>query len=267
MTGTIQPDLNPTALVTGASVGIGYELAKCFAEDGYNLILVSRDKDRLTEVARELEQAHGIKVAILVRDLAEPRASDSIAQDLQKASVDIDVLVNNAGFALHGSFVDAPIEDILNMTQLHMTAVAHMSRLLLPGMIARGRGKILNVASTAAFQSGPFMAVYYATKAFVLSFSEAIATELEGTGVTVTALCPGSTRTEFQKRAGIELLRAVGGVLLMDAPTVARIGYKGLMKNKAVVIPGFKNRFLVSCVRFLPRAFTRKVVRFLNEKR
>ena len=257
-----------TALVTGASAGIGYELARLFALGGYDLVLVSRDKAKLEEVAAELEATYDITGVALSKDLTVPVAPEEILQELQRHSIDIDVLVNNAGFGTHGPFHESDMEKELSMIRLNVNALAHLTRLFLPQMVDRGSGKILNVTSTAAFQPGPLMAVYYATKAFVLSFSEAIASELKGTGVTVTALCPGPTRTGFQKRAGAEHTRLAGAGLMMEASTVAKTGYRGLMKNKRVVIPGLKNRLLAALsARFFPRGVVLKVVTVLNRNR
>ena len=254
-----------TALVTGASVGIGYELARLFALDGYDLVLVSRDKAKLQEAAAELESACNITGVVLSKDLTLPDAPEEIFQELQRLSIDINVLVNNAGFGTHGRFHRSDMGKELGMIRLNVNALVNLTRLFLPQMVARGRGRILNVASTAAFQPGPLMAVYYATKAFVLSFSEAVASELKGTGVTVTALCPGPTRTEFQRRAGDEHTRLSRAGLTMEASTVARIGYRGLMKNKRVVIPGAGNRLFAVLGRVFPRGLVLKVVTALNK--
>src|SRR6202790_2259799 len=193
-----------TALITGASGGIGYELAKLFARDHYNLVLVARSAERLRRVAEELQGRSGVAVKTVALDLAEASAPRSLFDQLQREGVAVDVLVNNAGFGSIGEFASIAEEEILGQISLNITAVTHLTRLFLPAMLARRHGKIMNVASTAAFQPGPLMAVYYATKAYVLSFSEALANETGGSGVTVTAVCPGPTATAFQKRAGME---------------------------------------------------------------
>ena len=192
-----------TALVTGASSGIGEELAKLAAADGCNLVLVARRQERLDALARDLSVAHGVSARVITADLANRAAPRRIAEELTKGRLTIDILVNNAGLGIYGPFWERELGKELEVVQVNVVALTELTGLLLPGMISRKRGRILNVASTAAFQPGPWMAVYYATKAYVLSFSEAIAEELKGTGVTVTALCPGPTITEFQGAAGV----------------------------------------------------------------
>jgi len=254
-----------TALITGASTGIGYELSKVFAREGYHLVLVARNEQKLQELAKELSKPAGISVKVIAMDLSNPSAADELFATLQRESVDVDVLVNNAGFATYGPFAESAPHSQIVMMNLNMVTLTHLTRLFLPGMIQRHDGKIMNVSSTAAFQPGPLMAVYYATKAYVLFFSEALANELEGTGVTVSALCPGPTTTEFQKRAQMDGVRLVRSGL-MDAATVAEAGYRGLMKNKPVVIPGFKNSFLAFTVRFVPRKMAVRITRKLQSR-
>ncbi len=257
----------PTALVTGASSGIGLELATLLARDRHELVLVARRRDRLEAIASGLREEFGVAVTVLATDLADPAAPDSIARQLTERSLPIDTLINNAGFGAHGFFAKTPPEVDAEMIRVNVMALTHLTRLLLPGMLERRRGRILNVASTAAFQPGPFMAVYYATKAYVLSFSEALANETAGTGVTVTALCPGPTVTDFQRRAGVAKTLLFRGPLLMDAPTVARAGYDGMMRGKRVVIPGVANRFLVQALRITPRRLATAVARRIQESR
>ena len=187
-----------TALITGASSGIGLELAKLFARDGYELVLVARRVERLEELGRELTQRHGVRCHTISVDLAQPDAAAEIVRRLEGAGPAVDVLVNNAGFGVLGPLATTEPETAGRMIRVNIEALTQLTRALLPGMLARRRGRILNVASTAGFAPGPLMAVYYATKAYVISFSEALAEELRGTGVTVTVLCPGPTRTEFQ---------------------------------------------------------------------
>lgn len=254
-----------TVLVTGASSGIGYELAQRFAQDHYNLVLVARNGQKLTDLANRLRSAFGISVKVLPKDLSIAWAPDEIFMELQQALIPIDILVNNAGFGNCGAFRETSLSKELEMMQLNMVALTHLTKLFLKEMIKKGEGKILNVASTAAFQPGPLMAVYYATKAYVLSFSEALAEELRGTGVTVTCLCPGTTQSEFQKNANMEGVRLVQGKL-MDAKTVAVAGYQGAMKNKRIVIPGFSNRFLVFLVRLSPRSWVTRVIKFIQKR-
>ena len=254
-----------TTLLTGASGGIGYELAKLFARDHHNLVLVARSADKLRQLASDLEKAHGTRSLILATDLTEPGASAYVLDQTTRADLQVDVLVNNAGFGQYGMFADNDLEECLRQIQLNVTTLTHLTHLYLPAMIARKTGRILNVASTAAFQPGPLMAVYFATKAYVLHFSEALANELRGSGVTVTCLCPGATATEFHKRAN-----ATGQRLLkfgaMDARTVAEDGYRALMAGKPVVISGFKNWLLAQSVRFSPRRLVTAIARKAQEQ-
>ncbi len=258
--------MNETVLITGASSGIGLELAKVFASHQYNLVLVARTKDKMLLLKNELEHDYGISVQVLMKDLSLPNSPDEIFAELQQAAIEIGILVNNAGFGSFGPFVDSDIQNQLEMIQLNITGLTQLTKLALPRMVANRKGKILNVASTAAFQPGPLMAVYYATKAYVLSFSEALANELQDQGITVTALCPGPTRTGFEQRANLEQSKLFQKSV-MDAHRVAKLGYRGLMSNKKVVIPGFKNRVLASSVRFTPRNIVTKFVRSMQNKK
>lgn len=249
------------ALITGASGGIGLELAKLFAADDYDLVLVARSADKLEQIAADFRAKNGVEVQVLAKDLG---AAGS-AQDVFAAVGACDVLVNNAGFATYGKFADSHLEDERNELQLNIVTLTELTRLFLPGMIASKWGRILNVASTAGFQPGPLMAVYYASKAYVLSFSEAIADELLGTGVSVTCLAPGATETGFQERAkmgDVPLFKAA----VADASSVAKAGYSALMKGKSLVIPGLKNRALAFSVRFAPRALITKISRAVIER-
>ncbi|HKA36802.1 MAG TPA: SDR family oxidoreductase [Thermoanaerobaculia bacterium] len=255
-----------TALITGASSGIGLELAKLAAADGCNLVLISRRQDRLESLARNLSVAHGVSARVLTADLANPKASERIAETLDKERVTVDVLVNNAGLGLYGPFSKSDLQRQLEVLQVNVIALTALTHRLLPAMIERRRGRILNVASTAAFQPGPYMAVYYATKAYVLSFSEAIAEELKGTGVTVTALCPGPTTTEFQDVAGVDAA-LFPKPLVMDAPEVARAGWAGAKRSKRVVIPGLGNKLIKETVRFSPRGLVTAAAGRLQKKR
>lgn len=243
---------NQTALITGASSGIGYALAKLFARDGYHLVLVARDRVALQRVAEELTRAHGVPAMVLAEDLSDPSAPDRIVAHLRRLGVPISVLVNNAGFGMRGFFAEIPWESHAQMMQVNMMALVHFTRLVLPEMRRRGNGRILNVSSTAAFQPGPLMAVYYATKAFVLFFSQAVGYELRHSGVTVTTLCPSLTNTQFPRRAGVEhtLLMRAG---LLNVEDVAIAAYRALHRGQALVVPGLRNRFLAGLVRILPR--------------
>ncbi|HZV12640.1 MAG TPA: SDR family oxidoreductase [Candidatus Kapabacteria bacterium] len=258
--------MKQTALITGASSGIGYELAKLFARDGYDLILIARGEERLRSVAEELANQYKVKTKAIAKDLSLLSSSAEIYEQLTKEDIEIDVLINDAGFATFGPFAETELYAELDVIQVNITTLTQLTKLFLDGMVRRNRGRILNVASTAGFQPGPLMAIYYASKAYVISFSEALANELRGTDITVTALCPGPTRTGFQKRANMEDSKLSQGVI-MDAATVARIGYKGLMKGKTIVIPGFKNKLLALSVRLSPRKMVTDVVRRMQELR
>ncbi len=253
-----------TVLVTGASSGIGKELSRCFARDGSRLVLVARRSDALESLAAELRQASGIEAVVVAADLARPDAAARVLSQIERDGLEADVLVNNAGFGAQGLFAQLPLDRQIEMVQLNVTTLTHLTRLFLPGMIARRRGGILNVASTAAFQPGPHMAVYYASKAFVLSFSEALSEELSGTGVTATALCPGPTATGFGEAARMRrtpLFR----LLTMSASSVAKAGHRGFRRGRAVVIPGVRNRVLTFSVRLVPRWLSRRIVGAMNK--
>jgi short-subunit dehydrogenase len=272
------PAPTKTALITGASFGIGLELARIFAREGYNLVLVARSADKLRQLASALEKAHGARSLILAVDLTEPGAPAYVLDQTTRADIQVDVLVNNAGFGQYGLFADNDLEECLRQIQLNVTTLTHLTRLYLPAMIERAKIEttterksggilegILNVASTAAFQPGPLMAVYFATKAYVLHFSEALANELNGSGVTVTALCPGATATEFHKRANATRMNLLK-FGAMDARTVAEDGYRALMTGKPVVISGFKNWLLAQSVRFSPRRIVTAIARKTQEE-
>jgi short-subunit dehydrogenase len=257
-------DQKRTALITGASGGIGYELAKLLAKDGYDLVLVARSGDKLAQLAGEFEHQFGISARFIPLDVATAPAAQFLFDQLLRERVIIDVLVNNAGYGKLGAFDEIPLEESLGQIQLNVTALTHLTKLFLGPMLERKSGKILNVASTAGFQPGPLMAVYYATKAYVISFSEALANELQGSGVTITCLCPGATDTGFQKRAGTEETRLFRTMRPMDASAVARHGYQALMKGKPLVISGFRNWLLAESLRVSPRklvtAISRKIL-------
>ncbi|MGZ4112810.1 MAG: SDR family NAD(P)-dependent oxidoreductase [Tumebacillaceae bacterium] len=258
--------MKQTALVTGASNGIGYELAKLLAKDGYNLVLVARSESKLQQLAQDLHAQHGVAVKVIAKDLGLATAPEEIFAELQAAQVHVDLLVNNAGYGMYGNFAESELSEQLGMIQLNITALTHLTHLFLPGMIAKRQGRIMNVASTAAFQPGPLMAVYYATKAFVLSFSEALANEVQAQGITVSAFCPGPTSTGFGERAqlGQSKLFDAG---VMDAASVARIGYAGWLKGQTVIVPGVRNQMLASSVRFMPRKTVVNIVRKIQDKR
>jgi uncharacterized protein len=255
-----------TVLITGASSGIGYELAKLFAGDKYETILVARNEDRLREVAAELLEKFGTKVQNVALDLAQPGAAKILFDHLDSKGVVVDILVNNAGFGVHGAFAGMEEDEILGQISLNITALTQLTRFYLPGMLARRGGKIMNVASTAAFQPGPLMAVYFATKAYVLSLTEALTNEVGGSGVTVCCLCPGATDTGFQKRAGMENSRLFKKVGAMKVDAVARAGYEGLMAGKTLVIPGIQNWVSARFVGFAPRKLATAIARWTSEQ-
>lgn len=263
---TNQNNQKQTALITGASGGIGYEFVKLFAQEGYNLVLIARSGEKLAQIAKDLKQKYSIAVKVITKDLSNTTSSEEIFQELQQENITVDILVNNAGFATYGLFNETNLNIELQMMQVNVVSLTHLTKLFLKDMVKQGYGRILNVASTAAFQPGPLMAVYFATKAYVLSFTEAIANELEGTGVTVTALCPGPTESGFQKRAAMEDSKLVNGQKIMDSETVAKIGYAALMKSKTVVITGIKNKILAASVKFCTRKMVAKIVRSIQER-
>jgi len=255
-----------TVLITGASAGIGYELAKRFAGGGYALVLVARDESALKRVAQELAVQYKAAVKIIAKDLSVPANAWDLYDELDRAGIAIDVLVNNAGFGVMGPFATTSVEKELAMMELHIVSLTYLTKLFLKPMLARGGGKILNVASTAAFLPGPFMAVYYASKAYVLSFSEALASEVCGSGVTVSVLCPGPTRTEFHRRAGMPT-SGFFKRLAVDAAAVAAAGYEGLERGQIVIIPGFTNKILALGARLTPRAWGAAVIRWTQASR
>ena len=258
-----------TALITGASSGFGVEFAKLFARDGYNVVLVARGADKLEALAAQLRSRYGITATVLAQDLTDPAAPATLVAALAAAGVQVDSLVNNAGFATYGPFAEIGEDADLDLLKVNVVALTALTKRFLPGMLARRSGQILNVASTAAFQPGPLMAAYYASKAFVLSLSEALAEEVRGSGVTVTALCPGPSATGFQARAAMEESRLISGrqlVPMLDAATVARIGYRAMQAGQVVVIPGWQNRMLALAPRFTPRAVMTRVVKGMQER-
>jgi hypothetical protein len=250
-----------TALVTGASAGLGVEFAKLCAGAGYDVVLVARSAARLSALADELAKAHGVGARPLVCDLADPAAPQGIFAQLDGTPVD--VLINNAGFGALGPYTQNDWARERGLMQVNMVALAHLTKLFLPEMVRRREGRVLNVASTAAFVPGPFMALYYASKAFVLSFSEALSEEVKGTGVTVTVLCPGPTRTEFAQAAGVADSELFHGPV-MGAAEVARIGYDAMIAGQSSVIAGARNRWMIRGTRLVSRSFVAAQVRKLN---
>ncbi len=259
---------NPeTGLVTGASSGIGLELARCFAAEGSRLVLVARNTSALDKLAEELRRNYKVEAIVLTADLSLPETPRKICSELKGRGIVADVLVNNAGFGAHGLFSELPLQRQLEMIQVNVTALTELTGLFLPGMVERHRGGVLNVASVAGFVPGPGMAVYYATKAFVLSFSEALAGELAGTGVKVMALCPGPTTTNFGNVAhfndnndNARLVR----VASMTAEEVAVKGHRAFRGGRVVAVSGWRNRLLVLLIRLTPRLLVRRITRKFN---
>ena len=254
-----------TALITGATKGIGYELTKLFAEDSYNLVLVARNKDRLKEIQEELGEKHNINVTIIAKDLSLPNAALEIFRETIRKQISVDVLVNNAGIGDYEIFNNANLSKISQIMQINIVSLTELTKYYLKGMVYRKEGKILNVSSMAAFQPGPYMAVYYASKAYIQSFSEAIACELKKTGVTVTALCPGPTKSGFQHEVGSESSTLAKLNLLSSSEYVAKYGYNALLDGKRVAIPGFINTSIVNTAKFFPRRTTVQVVKRMQE--
>jgi uncharacterized protein len=255
-----------TVLITGASSGIGLELAKCFAADGCSLILVARNQGALEKLADELRRAHGIEAVVLTADLSLPETPKQIFKKLSAQKITADILVNNAGFGAQGKFAELPLSRQLEMLQVNITALTELTGLFLPGMIQRKRGGIFNVSSVAGFLPGPGMAVYYASKAFVLSFTEALAEEMRNSGVTVNVLCPGPTETNFSTVARGQNARRLQSSK-MSAEAVARAGHKAFRDGTVICVPGLKNKFLIFMTRIWPRCFIRKGVNFYNQPR
>lgn len=253
--------------MTGASSGIGTELARLAAVDGHDVVLVARRQERLESLARDLSVAHGVSARVIVADLAEAGAAVRIADEIEREKISVEVLVNNAGLGVYGRFFETDLAKQLEVIQVNVAALTDLTGRILPGMVARRRGRILNVASTAAFQPGPYMSVYYASKAYVLSFSEAIAEELRGTGVTVTALCPGPTPTEFQERAGVGGEALLPAPFVMEAASVAKAGWDAAKRGKGLVVPGAANKILKEAVRLSPRRLVARAAGRLQKKR
>lgn len=250
-------------LITGASEGLGLAFARIFARESYDLVLVARNNSRLDAIAMELRKSYKIDVRTLSKDLSLSGSADEIKAAMDTQQVEVEILVNNAGFGVHGDFCQADWKATESMLNLNMVTLTQLTRLFLPSMLKNNRGKIMNVSSTAAFQPGPFMACYFASKAYVLFFSEALAEELSATGVTVTAFCPGPTKTEFQKRSKTEHIRE--NSFAMDAAPTAEAAYRGMIKGKRLVIPGFTNRLLAVLVPLFPRRLVIRVTRYLEE--
>jgi len=257
----------PVALITGASRGIGFELAKVSAGNGHDVVLVARKLDALEAAAGMIEGKFGVRAIAIVADLSDPDAPQQLHDSVVAQQLEIDVLINNAGFGLGGEFLETDLEREVEMIQVNVTAVTQLTKLFAAGMVKRRRGRIMNLASTAAFQPGPLMAVYYATKAYVLSFSEAIAEELRATGVTVTALCPGATATDFAETAQISNTRLFQKLGVASADRIAQYGYKAMMRGERVAIPGWRDKLMIQSERLTPRRLVTKISRMVQENR
>lgn len=255
-----------TALITGASMGIGYELARQFAQHGNDLVLVARSADKLTAIAADFAKRYSIRVEVIAADLSQPDAAQTVYDEVKRRGLSIEYLVNNAGFGEFGMFVETDWRKEQQMIDLNITTLTHFCKLFVRDMVAQRSGKILNVASTAAFQPGPTMAIYYATKAYVLHFSEAINNELEGSGVSVTALCPGATESNFQAAANLTESKLVKGKKLPTSAEVAEYGYKAMMRGQTVAIHGVMNYLMANSVRFTPRTLVVKIARWMQDK-
>jgi hypothetical protein len=256
--------MTKTALVTGAASGLGYELSLLLAKDGYNLILVDIDATNLKKVQSGLNSVYSCHIIIFVKDLSIPNVASEIMKEI--GPVSIDVLINNAGFGLFGTFSGTDWQRESDMLHLHILTTTHLTKLILDGMLKRGSGKILNMSSLAAFQPGPLMSIYYASKAYMLSFSEAIANELKGTGITVTALCPGPTKTSFQEVVSKSASNNKISFNMALPSDVALYGYQAMQKGKTLAIPGLVNKFISSLHRFVSRSMATRIVRNIQEK-
>jgi short-subunit dehydrogenase len=255
-----------TALITGASRGIGLAFARLLAEEGYDLILTARSEEAFYQIKQEIEERFKVKVMILPIDLTIPLVSEEIHHLIEQKHLHVDVLINNAGFGDYGKFWETDFKKERNMIQLNIVALTHLTKLFLPHMIERGCGRILNVASVGAFEPGPLMSVFFATQAYVLSFSQAVANECKGTGVSVTALCPGPTESGFQSAAKMQEARIVKMQKLASAASVARYGYRAMLRGKTVAIPGFFNKITTFSVRLLPRNVLTSLVHFMHRQ-
>ena len=266
----LQPPANPDqkrgakgwALVTGASAGIGLELARAFASRGYDLILSARSEKAIANLAREVIATYAVGARPLTADLSLPGAAEAIADAIARARIDVDVLINNAGVLFEGDFVDIPLESHLRLLEINIVAATSLTRLFLPAMLERRRGRILNVASTASFAPVPRLAVYAAAKAYILSLTESLAEELGGTGVTATALCPGITDTAMTR--GSSLAKPVPAMIVMSAKEVAAAGCAACLKGETICVPGFVNKVVAGGAPLLPRRLVRGIGGFMN---
>lgn len=252
--------MKKTALITGASGGLGLSFVNIFARDGYDIVLVARNGNRLEDIKKEIEEKYNVNAMVVAVDLCSEDGAQKVYDATQQAGLNVDVLVNNAGFGDFGKFYKSDINKQIRMVDLNCTALMHLCHLYIPDMIKNRKGNILNVDSIAAFQAGPLMSVYYATKAFVLSFSQALTRELKGTGVKVTALCPGPIRTNFDNTADLGESGLFKNLKVWDPNVVAEFGYKNMKRGKSLCICGFVNKIIVFANRLAPRALVRNMV-------
>ncbi|HEX2549289.1 MAG TPA: SDR family oxidoreductase [Gammaproteobacteria bacterium] len=260
--------MKKTVLITGASKGIGKELALIFAKNGYDLILIARTLKELESLKESISEQYQRQVNILSLDLSLENAVDTIMHTFQDELRHLDVLVNNAGYGLACKFTDMPAEDVQGMLAVNINILTQLTYRVLPFMVENKKGKILNVASVAAYTPGPYMAMYYASKSYVLSFSEALHEEYRADGITISALCPGITPTSFQERAGIAKTRMMDGLIpLMTAEEVANIAFHGLMRDKSVIVTGFINKLAVLFLSLMPRAWNAKISAYVSKPR
>lgn len=258
--------MNRTAIVTGAASGLGFEFSNLLAKDSCDLILIDINESKLKEAKQKIEEIHPIRVSILICDLCKPKIAEYIYEQVKDKK--IDVLINNAGYGLYGFFSETNWEIEESMINLHVLTLTHLTKLIIKDMVRNGSGKILNVSSMAAFQPGPLMSVYYATKAYILSFSEALANEVKGTGVTVTVLCPGQTKTNFENIAAKNSNSKVGSInrFTSDPVKVALYGYHAMQAGRSAAVPGIVNKFIVLLVRIIPRLITVRLIRKIQIK-
>ena len=258
--------MKEAVLITGGSKGIGFELSRRFAHDHNNIVLVARNASNLSTAAKALRKAFSIEVMTIPADLSDSRSPQRIFSMLQRQRISITELVNNAGFGLHGKFVTLGLQDQMCMMQVNMASLVAFTRLFLPEMIQRKNGGILNIASTAAFFPGPFMALYYATKTFVLNFSEALREELMHSGITISTLCPGPTKSHFHIRSQIDRTRLLKSKLfpMMSASVVAERGYTGYRRGRRVIIPGVLNKMSVAIAEILSLRMRAKLIKIVN---
>lgn len=250
-------------LITGATTGIGYELAKLYAKDENNLILVARDEERLKEVKDELE-FYNIKVYTIALDLSEDNSCEKVLDFVNKKNLSVDILINNAGMGSFGYLSEIEMESELKLIDVNIRALTELTKIFLPSMIEHGEGAIMNVASTAAFCAGPKMATYYASKSYVLNFTEALYEELKGSEIKVSCLCPGPVKTNFQEKSGIKKKESAKKAL-MTPKDVAKVAYKDFKKGKLIIIPGFKNKLIITLNKLIPRSLSRKIILMMNK--